>query len=288
MLKQKDTKEPGFEEIKERSSLEKNLENSGNNNGNNDDINAPLRKMSSMSFLLKKSWKIYKENFWKFIGLELVPILGLAPLAVILILGAFLARVLDSPFKLPLAIVWGISMLASFVFLVFLLVISYISLYLLVKKFSQKPSFKELFFDSKKYIGSFLGVNFLTGIIVFLGVLLFIIPGIWWGILYSVSVWAVIYEEKSVRGALKRSKALVKGHWWEVFIRYVMVFFFYFLLSFVVGIVFSQNMKDLKDGLNTVFNLLFQPFIIIYSALIYLNLREIKEREIKERGENLI
>lgn len=84
-----------------------------------------------------------------------------------------------------------------------------------------------------------LAVSVLTA----LGLALFLAPGIWlWGI-WAVSVPALIIENRSIAGALGRSKHLVKGNFWRVWgIR---------ALGFVLTIVASGAFTAMFDTLAT-------------------------------------
>ena len=62
-----------------------------------------------------------------------------------------------------------------------------------------------------------LGLIILTGLVVGLGFLLFIIPGLIFAAWFSLSVYAMMDENLGPIAAMKRSKSLVKGHVWEIF-----------------------------------------------------------------------
>ena len=56
----------------------------------------------------------------------------------------------------------------------------------------------------------------LIGVLEVLGLALCLAPGIWlWGI-WAVAVPALIIENRSIGGALGRSRALVRGTFWRV------------------------------------------------------------------------
>ena len=61
-----------------------------------------------------------------------------------------------------------------------------------------------------------VGLSLLTTLLEFLGLVLCLAPGIWlWGI-WAVAVPAMMVERTTVRGALRRSRALVTGTFWRV------------------------------------------------------------------------
>jgi hypothetical protein len=62
-----------------------------------------------------------------------------------------------------------------------------------------------------------LGLTLLNGLLVFVGALLCVVPGVWIGILISLSSAALVLEQTTVKHALQRSRSLVTGSWWRVF-----------------------------------------------------------------------
>jgi hypothetical protein len=78
-------------------------------------------------------------------------------------------------------------------------------------------SFGEAFQFALGRFGGLLGTSILVGLFVFLGGLACLIPGIYLGVIYSLSSQVVIVEDRVGMNALGRSQALVEGHFWRVF-----------------------------------------------------------------------
>jgi hypothetical protein len=76
---------------------------------------------------------------------------------------------------------------------------------------------------------------FLVVIIVGLGLVALIIPGIWLAVKLSMTFPAVVFERTGPFAAIGRSWALTKGNWWRVFGTLLVVF----LISFVLQIVLA-------------------------------------------------
>ena len=68
-----------------------------------------------------------------------------------------------------------------------------------------------------KYLGSSILVSIAFGFIVVLGILFFIVPGIYFGIALIFLVYCIIIRGDSADRAFGGSMALVKGRWWNVF-----------------------------------------------------------------------
>jgi hypothetical protein len=64
----------------------------------------------------------------------------------------------------------------------------------------------------KMAFGRALGVNFLSGIGILLGLVLLIVPGIYLIAIWSLALPALMAEDLSVSESLSRSKALTEGH----------------------------------------------------------------------------
>src|SRR5262249_15269663 len=74
------------------------------------------------------------------------------------------------------------------------------------------------------------GVALAVGILVFLGVILLLVPGIIVGCMYFVAAPVCIVERAGVGASLSRSRFLTKGHRWQIFGVYALVL----ILAFIV------------------------------------------------------
>lgn len=77
----------------------------------------------------------------------------------------------------------------------------------------------------KRYL-PLLGCSFFMVAIIGSGILLLIVPGIIWALWFVLAPWAVVLENLSPVGALRRAKRLIQGHVWRVV-----------LIGIVLGIV---------------------------------------------------
>jgi len=71
--------------------------------------------------------------------------------------------------------------------------------------------------------GALLGVSLLTGIGVGVGLFLLVVPGLILFTRWSLAVPAVMLEGRSPVEAMRRSRELVKGHGWPVFVVFLTV-----------------------------------------------------------------
>jgi len=136
--------------------------------------------------------------------------------------------------------------------------------------------YKEAF---KKFFSS-LWIIFLTTLIILGGFILFILPGIFWTISYSLSIYILIAENIKGYQALKRSKELIKNYWWPVFLRNINLFLFIFITALPVLILESKIKSNIIFLVEVSYNLIYSFLIIalsiVYSFNIYKDLKKLK------------
>ena len=135
---------------------------------------------------------------------------------------------------------------------------------------------------------SILWVTFLGGLLAVLGLILFIIPGIYLYVAFAVAVPVLLTEGVRGRKALGRSRRLVKGRWWGTF---AVVILGSILVGIVeaaaVGLAAVVTTLDTADPtlgsflVNTtatvVASLIATPFAAAFITVLYFDLRVRKE-----------
>jgi hypothetical protein len=135
-----------------------------------------------------------------------------------------------------------------------------------------------LFRSISKVLAPLLWTAILVGVGVFLGLLLFIIPGLllltWW----AVAAPVVVCEVRSAPQALGRSRELVRGNGWQVFGVLVVSF----LLVLIADLLFAAlanavSGSDIAFAIgNLVAGTLTAPVFALASAVVYLELLQLK------------
>lgn len=83
---------------------------------------------------------------------------------------------------------------------------------------NQKVEINELWSKTNMYL-PYLGVSILVGIIVGVGFILLVIPGIILALGYSQVYYIILDDEKiGITDAMKKSREMMKGHKWEFFV----------------------------------------------------------------------
>ena len=92
------------------------------------------------------------------------------------------------------------------------------------------PQIEDLFKGFNSFVTSFLAF-WLMGIIIFGGMLLLIVPGIYWAFCYAMTYW-IIADNLDIKAfdALSKSKEIMNGHKWKLF-RFGLRAFFWIILG---------------------------------------------------------
>jgi len=146
---------------------------------------------------------------------------------------------------------------------------------------------------SLRYAGrrlhSLLWVGFLFGLMVSIGALGCLVPGIWLAVAYSVAIPALLIEDARGWRALTRSFRLVRGRWWPTFgvllLGYLMITIVQTMLSLpVLGVLLAggddPNVVVFIAGstiTGTISTVLTTPFLVAMLVVIYVDLRVRKE-----------
>jgi hypothetical protein len=138
------------------------------------------------------------------------------------------------------------------------------------------PGIGELFSAVRPRLGRLVGAGILAGLGIAVGLILLIVPG-----LYLITIWAVIapvivIEGATVGSSFGRSQRLVKGDGWQVFGILAILFIINAVISGILQAIFGTGFLG---GLLSSFipNLLLAPIGALAAAVIYFELRRIKE-----------
>jgi len=109
------------------------------------------------------------------------------------------------------------------------------------------------------------------------GFVMLIIPGIWLSIALSFAVYTFVIEHRRGIDALRASKAYVKGYWWAILGRGLLLAIIYIVPMLIVQIPAALLGGRILTGIvAAVIVLFFVPFSAIYHYIIFKNLRELK------------
>jgi hypothetical protein len=127
--------------------------------------------------------------------------------------------------------------------------------------------------------GSVLLLSIVIGLIVGVGFVFLVLPGIWLWTMLSVAIPALVIENKRGTDAMSRSWNLVKGYFWHALGTLVVAY----LVTIVVGLVLGLLSSAFSDNwfISWIFSAIAQiitaPFMALVTVLLYLDLRARRE-----------
>lgn len=258
---------------------------------------APVLKQMTVVQILDASFRLYRENFMLFMGIMAVPfvpvIIGM--IAVTGMLGGSI-RQMDSSdpagvsaATMSLMIIGLISM--AFFILLYLIAVP-IARGALTRAVSDRylgrpASFGESYRAIFSMFWRYLGTTLLVGLVVGLGFIACVIPGIFLFTLFAFVPMIMIIEGQAGTDAMGRSKDLSAGHRWRIFGLAVLTVVINWFLGAIIGLVFDVILPRLVDSptllgmlsmaASQVLTLLLEPIWTLSFILLYYDVRIRKE-----------
>lgn len=238
-------------------------------------------KLVSSWDTLKAAWRIYAVYWKKFVKLIfLIIAFAAVPLAGAFIVYAGMSYFYGGHDPQPVFATVITIFLAVFAVIVVMLGLIYygFSFEILATQLEEQSPVKSTVQIVRHKLHSLVWIHSLTGIIVFAGSFLLIVPGIVFFIYYFVSGYVFLVEGVKGYGALKRSREIVKGYGWAVARRSVLWVYVTFLLYFISTLI--SNFIPLVDALvgTIVGPFILTPLGALFSLGIFYNLRDLKTR----------
>jgi hypothetical protein len=135
-------------------------------------------------------------------------------------------------------------------------------------------------------LGPLIWLALLTGVLLTIGFILFVIPGIYLVVAWIVAVPVLMYEGHGGWGALKRSRELTSGHWWSTFGALLLGLLCIIGASIIVGAILgsianssSVNVILVLSAVSRILSaIITYPILAAISAVLYADLRGRKEQ----------
>lgn len=216
------------------------------------------RNLRSLGELFNDAFEVYKERFGTFFGIIFFSVLlVVATVGIVAAIGLALSFVFPGKKQVVVAVgvllglipffaalFWG---MAAFVFAVT----------------DSALGIREAFGRGWRSVRSFMWLYSIMGFIITGGYLLFLVPGIIFSVWFAFCQFILARDDVRGMDALLRSREYVRDMWFEVFGRLAVVW----LASLFLGAI---------PLLGPLFSLLFAPFVMVFTYLIYEDLAGIK------------
>ena len=125
-----------------------------------------------------------------------------------------------------------------------------------------------------------IGLAILVGLLVGIGFILLIVPGLFLFVMYFVAMPVAVVERPGVFASLGRSAELTKGHRWPMLFVFILMIAIAFAITFVESFVL-EVFSSLGYPVTLVVDAVVQSFLAAWFAIIpavaYFNLRYVKE-----------
>jgi hypothetical protein len=222
------------------------------------------KKLPGPIVLIKEAWALFQSKRKDLLSVSVLVVI--AQLIVVFALPAertVTDKVIFSWPYLILSIVAGIVSM----------IVSIASIYII----NDNTSAKDALSHAPKIVWPYFLTSLLLSLIILVGFLLLIVPGIIFAVWYSLVGIVVIVENIKYMQALTRSKELVKGHTGEVLVRWVVGGLLAILIIGVPSGIISYLSSDFYANIfDTLVLLLILPMLEAFNYLIYKHLKEIK------------
>jgi len=211
------------------------------------------QKLPGVSILFRDSWDLYKSRFRIFTSILILPV-------AFILVAAILGNAL-------------LSSIFAVVSVIFFIVAYPAIIYSITNenqsdvKTSYGVGFGKLF--------PYLWLAILTNLVVIGGLIMGVIPGLMFSFWFIFSVFILFVEDKRGLEALLKSKEYVRGYFWPVLGRIILLVLCVVVIAMMLSLVIGEDKRS-EDVLNAVLQLFVMPFFISYSFNIYRGLQALK------------
>jgi hypothetical protein len=217
--------------------------------------------------LLGDTWRIFTKRYPTFFRIIMLPIAFLIAVAAIVLILKLTLNI--NPYNIVLVLI--LDLLAVILFVLFF----WSQLALIYAIANNKSSAKEAYISSRKMLWAYFVLSFLTGLIVFGGFVLLIIPGILFYIWLILATFVFVAEGDKEVNALLKSYEYVKGYFWQVSLRVLFITLIFGIIGEILTSIFKGLHFNEGDGIVNIATFLFYPLTFVYYFEMYKNLKSL-------------
>lgn len=243
--------------------------------------------------IIVQSIRLYKKNMGLFFHYLLLLLL---PIAAAILAGILFTLFFSEANQTLLTTILSVSILIAIYFFSLWITLAFIRAIAFRIQEQSVPHIAQELRDTWPLVIPTLIVSILSGLAIFGGSLLLIIPGIIFSVWFAFSVYPVLLENKRPIEAMKQSKWLVKGRWGAVLWRLIapaiifgiVILIVEGLFELLVGVVANElnpnsglflMLASLFGLLNAAITLLFTPLTTAAPTMLYLELKKTRMKE---------
>lgn len=215
-------------------------------------------KVISIGDLFRQSWELYIERLGVLTKITLLPV-------AFLVAGDIWALLFPNSWFDGLLIFIGI-------------LISFLSYQALIFALTGNEQFSGSYRLVLQRFWSYVWLTILSAFVFLGGFVMLFIPGIIFGVWLTLVFYVFAHGDKGMN-ALLRSREYVRGYWWQVFGRNVLLVLLMLIAVLVIIVSGSALTGNDEAGMNLIGDLLtliIAPFITAYFYVLYQNLKSLK------------
>ncbi len=228
-------------------------------------------KLDPVSKQLKDSWASYTKHFNSLVPIMLVAGIGMYIQCLLLFFGT------DDSMGVQVNPTFGILAAIAAIIYIIGMIWGFAALLNRIQKLDQPMTLGQAFTAAKPLIWPLVITGILVAIFTLIGLVLLVIPGIIVGVWLSLAMFIVVDEQKRGMAAVKQSKEYVKGYWWSVFGRFLLIGLILGIVSAIIGNI-GIMILGVKLGtlLQNIVGLILVPFAVLYEYGVYKNIKAVR------------
>lgn len=161
----------------------------------------------------------------------------------------------------------GLAMAISIISSAMLIATVYAYIKLYIQNGSGGFTLNDIWGQIRKYFLNSLLSTFLVGLVVVLGFVMCVLPGIYLGVALSIVFCIIIFEDKNFGEAFSRSISLINKNWWQTFAVVIITTIILYVLMILVSIPnfifgFKSFFTNIKSGHQMSFDLPVSYYVI--------------------------
>jgi hypothetical protein len=189
--------------------------------------------------VLSEAWNLYKRFLWQFF------VTAFVVYAVLDLLSALANAAADD--SLAAGILWGLVAAVVGVVGYFWVQGAMVEVVRDVRDGRADRGVGETYRAVQPRLPALIVAGILAGLGIGIGLLLFVVPGLFLLTIWSMIVAVIVIEGRSAGESFGRSREIVRGHGWKVFGLIVVTFLLVAIASALIGIVFAP-LPDFLDA----------------------------------------
>lgn len=173
-------------------------------------------------------------------------------------------------------ILGGLVMLVAYIAAIYVSILFSVGLMLAIMD-EKLSDIKAAVMAAKPKAASAFIISIIVGLLVMVGMILFVIPGVYLAVCYAFALWVFLAEGKTGMDALKGSKELVSGRWLAVFGRlFGMGVVVWLAVVLPITILSAIKLGFLAVIYQIAASIALGPIFAIFLYVLYQNVKEAK------------